>query len=173
MAVCIEEKVVLNISLFCNDDKYGKSLEYVGIYFPKQVFTHGQLYVAVSRVTCRDALKDLMFQWRIPTKWYEKKYCVQRDTSLQENLEYLYCTLCNTQVCTLICFLSSNIINFISLLPYAEALVNIFLRPIGSQRHCWSAAWRQGCNQHDLNYRYVYLWFLSMYGIQRSNRVVV
>ncbi|XP_062116154.1 uncharacterized protein LOC133830234 [Humulus lupulus] len=34
----------------------GKSLKHVGLYLPKQVFTHGQLYVVVSRVTIREGL---------------------------------------------------------------------------------------------------------------------
>jgi ATP-dependent exoDNAse (exonuclease V) alpha subunit len=39
----------------------GQSLKKVGLYLPKQVFCHGQLYVALSRVTNRSGLKVLTY----------------------------------------------------------------------------------------------------------------
>ena len=38
----------------------GQSLEQVGLYLPKPVFSHGQLYVALSRVTSKTCLKILI-----------------------------------------------------------------------------------------------------------------
>jgi hypothetical protein len=40
----------------------GQSLKNVGLYLPKQVFCHGQLYVAFSSVTNKIGLKGLTFE---------------------------------------------------------------------------------------------------------------
>ncbi|KAM3270138.1 hypothetical protein P3S67_030044 [Capsicum chacoense] len=39
----------------------GQSLSHVGLFLKKSVFTHGQLYVALSRVTSRKGLKILAY----------------------------------------------------------------------------------------------------------------
>ena len=51
--------LVLSFAMTINKSQ-GQSLLNVGLFLPRPVFTHGQLYVAVSRVKRKDGLKILI-----------------------------------------------------------------------------------------------------------------
>ena len=51
--------IMLAFALTINKSQ-GQSLLNVGLYLPKPVFTHGQLYVAISRVRSKTGLKILI-----------------------------------------------------------------------------------------------------------------
>lgn len=50
----------------------GQSLNRVGLFLPQPVFTHGQLYVAISRVTNRNGLKILIVNDKNRTQFLVK-----------------------------------------------------------------------------------------------------
>ncbi|XP_071740008.1 uncharacterized protein [Rutidosis leptorrhynchoides] len=56
---CIQFPVKPCYAMMINKSQ-GQSLELVGLYLPKPVFSHGQLYMAMSRVTHPDGLKIVM-----------------------------------------------------------------------------------------------------------------
>ena len=53
----------------------GQTLSHVGIYLKQGFFSHGQLYVAMSRVGSKDSLKSIPTMEYIPAMWFTKKSC--------------------------------------------------------------------------------------------------
>ncbi|GAU49007.1 hypothetical protein TSUD_284940 [Trifolium subterraneum] len=70
--------VIVSFAMTINKSQ-GQSLDYVGIYLPRSVFSHGQIYVAVSRVKSKQGIKILIHDDKNLPKvtqqmWYTKKY---------------------------------------------------------------------------------------------------
>jgi ATP-dependent DNA helicase PIF1 len=51
--------IIVSYAMTINKSQ-GQSLDYVGLYLPKDVFSHGQLYVALSRVKSKKGIKILI-----------------------------------------------------------------------------------------------------------------
>jgi ATP-dependent DNA helicase PIF1 len=51
--------IVVSFAMTINKSQ-GQSLDHVGLYLPKDVFSHGQLYVALPRVKSKEGLKILI-----------------------------------------------------------------------------------------------------------------
>jgi ATP-dependent DNA helicase PIF1 len=57
----------------------GQNSERIGVYLPKLVFAHGQLYVASSRIGRRRALSFMLGQ----------ETCLEKDETYTRNVVYL------------------------------------------------------------------------------------
>jgi ATP-dependent DNA helicase PIF1 len=64
----------------------GQSLSNVGVYLPNPVFTHGQLYVALSRVTSRSGIRFL-----IPNSSYRVHGTTNPAVTVTRNVVYTEC----------------------------------------------------------------------------------
>ncbi|XP_071726843.1 uncharacterized protein [Rutidosis leptorrhynchoides] len=62
----------------------GQSLNKIGVYLPKPIFGHGQLYVALSRATSPDGLKILIRQHEGQKRWHSLHQAIDIGLSLQE-----------------------------------------------------------------------------------------
>lgn len=51
--------IVVSYAMTINKSQ-GQSLDWVGLYLPRDVFSHGQIYVAISRVTSKKGIKILI-----------------------------------------------------------------------------------------------------------------
>ncbi|KAL8529870.1 hypothetical protein ACS0TY_007072 [Phlomoides rotata] len=56
---CVHFHLIVSYVMLINK-RQGQSFSHVGLFFKKSVFSHGQLYVAVSRITNRSGLKVLL-----------------------------------------------------------------------------------------------------------------
>ena len=54
----------------------GQSLSKIGIFLEDEIFTHGQLYVALSRVTTPEGLYILIHNSNCKYPNHIKKYCL-------------------------------------------------------------------------------------------------
>jgi ATP-dependent DNA helicase PIF1 len=56
----------------------GQSLDYVGLYLPKDVFSHGQLYVSLSRNKSKKGIKILIHDDAKTQNILQQMLCTKR-----------------------------------------------------------------------------------------------
>ena len=76
----------------------GQSLKPVGVYLSQPVFSHGQLYVAISRVTSRSGLKILLTNDHMGLASVVLQMLFTKKSSAIYHEMYLYVTIVFSQI---------------------------------------------------------------------------
>jgi hypothetical protein len=101
--------VVVSFAMTINKSQ-GQSLKHVGVYLPQSIFSHGQLYVVMSRVTSKKDLKMLITDEKEDTD--ETENVVYKEVFRITRMSHICKLLCHIyDPCECTGMVSSNMFN--------------------------------------------------------------